>query len=131
VTGHAEKMGRKQEQAIAALLTHGTIEAAAKTVGIGEATLRRWLKDPGFRTEYRAARRQAMEQATAQLQQLSSLAANALKEVIEDSGAPHASRVAASRAVFEIAQRGVEIEDLADRLAVLEAAANSDQEKRK
>jgi hypothetical protein len=121
MTGHGQKLGRKQEQSIAALLSHGTIEAAATAVGIAEKTLRRWMKDPGFRAEYRTARRQALEQATAQLQQLTSAAAGALQDVIESSEAPAAARVTAARAVFEIAQRGVEIEDLTERIDALEA----------
>jgi hypothetical protein len=123
MTGHGQKLGRKREQAIAALLSRPTIEAAAKAVGIAEVTLRRWLKDSGFRAEYLQARRLAMEQATAQLQQLGSAAANALKAVIEDAAAPHSARVAAARTVFDLGYRGVEIEDLAERIAELERKA--------
>jgi hypothetical protein len=125
MTGHGQKLGRKREQAIAALLSRPTIEAAAKAVGIAEVTLRRWLKDSGFRAEYLQARRLAMEQATSQLQQLSSAAANALKAVIEDTSAPHSARVAAARTVFDLGYRGVEIEDLAERIGALEQKAAS------
>jgi hypothetical protein len=125
MTGHGQKLGRKREQAIAALLSHGTIEAAADAVGIAEVTLRRWMKDSGFRAEYLEARRLAMAQATSQLQQLSSAAANALKAVIEDTAAPHSARVAAARTVFDLGYRGVEIEDLAERIAALEQKAVS------
>ena len=125
MTGHGQKLGRKREQAIAALLSHGTIEAAADAVGIAEVTLRRWMKDSGFRAEYLEARRLAMAQATSQLQQLSSAAANALKAVIEDTSAPHSARVAAARTVFDLGYRGVEIEDLAERIGALEQKAAS------
>jgi hypothetical protein len=40
------KFGRKQEQAIAALLNHKNIEDAAKAASIGANTLLRWLKVP-------------------------------------------------------------------------------------
>ena len=46
---------RKQEQAIAALLTETTIEAAATVCGVSLRTLKRWLADDGFQREYRAA----------------------------------------------------------------------------
>jgi hypothetical protein len=36
--GHGSKIGRKQEAAIAALLSAATIEAAAERAGIGRAT---------------------------------------------------------------------------------------------
>ena len=39
MSGHGEKLTRKQEAAIAALLLQPTITAAAAAVGIGEATL--------------------------------------------------------------------------------------------
>ncbi len=43
MNGHGEKLTRKQDAAIGALLSHPTISAAAQSVGLGEATLRRLL----------------------------------------------------------------------------------------
>ena len=40
MSGHGEKLTRKQDAAIGALLSQSTISAAAESVGIGEATLR-------------------------------------------------------------------------------------------
>ena len=54
--GHGAKFGRKKEQAIVALLTQRTTEDAARSIGIGPATLLRWLKEPEFDASYRAAR---------------------------------------------------------------------------
>ena len=56
-------ISRKQDTAIGALLSRPTISAAAESVGIGESTLRRWLKDRDFLAAYRAARREAVSQA--------------------------------------------------------------------
>jgi hypothetical protein len=39
MTGHGQKMSRKKEQAIAALLSQPSIARAAKKSGIGEKTL--------------------------------------------------------------------------------------------
>ena len=69
MTGHGAKFGRKQEEAIAALLTHRSIEEAAKACGIAPRTLLRWLKVPEFKAAYRAARREAVGQAIARVQQ--------------------------------------------------------------
>ena len=44
MTGHGAKFGRKKEQAIAALLSHRTVEEAAKAAGISPATLKRWMQ---------------------------------------------------------------------------------------
>ena len=52
-------LGRKQEDAIAALLTQRNIEEAAKAAGISARTLLRWLKLAEFQTAYREARRTA------------------------------------------------------------------------
>ena len=56
-------LGRKQEDAIAALLTQRNVEEAARAAGIGVRTLLRWLKLPEFQSAYRQARRDAFGQA--------------------------------------------------------------------
>jgi transposase-like protein len=50
-------LGRKQEDAIAALLTQRNVEEAARNAGIGARTLLRWMKLPEFQKAYREARR--------------------------------------------------------------------------
>jgi hypothetical protein len=69
MAGHGEKFGRKQEDAIAALLTQRNVEEAARTAGIGARTLLRWLKLPEFQDAYRQARREAFSQSISRLQQ--------------------------------------------------------------
>ena len=69
--GHGEKLTRKQEQAIAALLSEATVGTAAEKAGVGEVTLYRWLKLPDFLGAYREARREVVEKAVAQMQQSS------------------------------------------------------------
>ena len=124
-TGHGAKLPRKAEEAIAALLRFGTIEQAAESIGVAEVTLRRWLKDPGFRSAYQEARRQVVEHATAQLQQLSNSLTKTLKAIEKDEKAPPSARVVACRTVLELAQRGVEMEELVSRVEVLERCAES------
>ena len=57
--GHGAKFSRKMEAAVAALLTQRNHEEAARSVGIGTATLLRWQKEPEFQQAFRAARRAA------------------------------------------------------------------------
>src|SRR5712692_8289235 len=83
--GHGAKFGRKKEEAIAALLTQRTTEDAARAVGIGPATILRWLKEPEFDAEYRKARRAAFGQSVARLQQASGAAVSTFAE---DHGGP-------------------------------------------
>ncbi len=65
----AEKLTPKQEAALLALLDNSTIEAAYKAAGISKATMWRFMQDANFQARYRAARRQVVETAIAQLQQ--------------------------------------------------------------
>jgi len=124
VIGHGEKLSRKQELAIAALLSEPTIAAAAEKVGIGEATLWRWLQREDFQADYQRARREAVAQAIAGIQQASSEAVKTLRRIMVDSGAPASSRVWAAKTVLELALKGAEVEDIEKRVTVLEEAAS-------
>ena len=117
--GQGSKQARQQEAAIAALLAEPTIEAAAARVGIGEATLRRWLAAPPFRDEYRAARRQVVEAAIGRLQATATGAVDALARNLA-CGVP-AVEVGAAKAILDQATRAVELLDLVERVERLEA----------
>jgi transposase-like protein len=123
MTGHGAKFGRKQEEAIAALLTQRNIEEAARAVGIGPKTLLRWLKLPEFQAAYRQARREAFGQAVARLQQGTSAAATTLLKMLIDPATPASVKVRAAEAIFNHAAKAIEIEDIEARVAALEAAA--------
>jgi hypothetical protein len=68
MTGHGAKFGRKQEEASAALITHRTVEEAARAINVATKTLLRWLEIPAFRKKYLKARREAVFQAIALIQ---------------------------------------------------------------
>jgi hypothetical protein len=114
------KFSRKHEQAISALLTQPTLAEAATTVGVGEARLLRWLQQEPFQAAYRQARREAVGQAIARLQQVTTIAVNTLEAILIDPTARESAKVTAARAVLELAIRGVELEDLEVRIAALE-----------
>lgn len=121
MTGHGEKLTRKQDQAIGALLTEQTIAAAAEKVGVGEATLRRWLKLPEFLAAYREARRDVMEKTMAQLQQASWASGTTLIKLL---GASNESvRLRAATEILNQANKGLEMLDHEERLAALEELA--------
>jgi hypothetical protein len=127
--GHGEKFTRKMEAAIIALMVEPTIPAAAKAAGVSYTSLWRWLQDPAFQIEYRKARRLALGQATAQLQQAASAAVKALKEIVEDTKAPASSRVMAARTVLEMGMKAIELEDMETRLAAVEQAVKSENDR--
>ncbi len=110
----------KQHKALAALLAEPTVAAAAAKVRVGERTLHTWLQEPAFSDAYRTARRHAVGQAIARLQQTSTEAVNVLHYLMCNPGTRAATRVAAARTILDTAIRAVELEDLAQRLATLE-----------
>jgi transposase-like protein len=125
--GHGAKFGQKKEEAIAALLTQRTTEDAARAVGIGPATLLRWMKEPEFDAAYRKTRHAAYSQSVARLQQASSAAATTLLKIMLDVNAPAATRVRAADSVLDHAAKAIEIEDVEARVAALEGAAKANQ----
>ena len=115
------ELTEKQEGAIVALVSNPSIGVAAEAAGVGRTTLWRWLKEDDFRTAYMSKRREALSQATARLQQLTGEAAEVFGSVMNDPKASAHPRVMAARAVFELAQRGYEIEELEARVEAIEA----------
>lgn len=125
MAGHGEKLGRKQEEAIAALLSHRNIEEAARATGVGTRTLIRWLKLPEFGKAYREARREAVHQSVARMQQATGAAATIVMKLMTDPNVPAAVRLRAAECVFDRAIKGVELEDIEARLSELERAAEA------
>ena len=114
---------RQTEQLIAALMTHPTIETAARAVGIGEVTAWRWMRDPEFNGRYREGRREALRQNTSRLQEAAAGAVDCLAE-IQKSGESESARVSAARAILEHAMRAVDLEDVQQRLDDIERKFN-------
>jgi hypothetical protein len=127
MAGHGTKLARKQEDAIAALLSHRNIEEAAHAAGIGTRTLLRWMKLPEFLDAYRKARREAVQQAVARLQQATGAASLTLLKLMTDPNMPGAVRLRAAACVFDYAIKGIEVEDIEVRVAALERSGEKDQ----
>jgi hypothetical protein len=111
--GHGEKLSRKWEIAIAALLSESTQEAAAKKAGIAHRTLKNWLKIPEFAKTFRQARRDIVDRAIQLLQQTTVDAVNTLKDSMADDKPP-AVRLRAAQVILEQALRALELTDLAE-----------------
>ena|SRR5712692_1199290 len=123
-------LGRKQEDAIAALLTQRNVEEAARAAGIGTRTLLRWLKLPEFQAAYRQARREAFGQCIARLQQGASAAATTLLKTMIDPATPASVRVRAAECVMNQATKAIEIEDIEARVAALERESQGAEQTR-
>jgi hypothetical protein len=96
----------RQQEAIAALLTCASVQAAASSVQIGRTTLYRWLKDETFLTAYQEARRQATAWVPGRLQRLVEKAVHTLEHILDDLEAPAPARVSAARTVLEFTSPG-------------------------
>ena len=112
---------RKREFAIAALLEKATIADAASAIGVSEKTLRRWLQDPDFAAEHRAAQRQAVDLAIAGLKQATGEAVATLRRNLT-SGMPSVEVRAATEILSQTA-RWQELDELGERVKALEEAA--------
>jgi hypothetical protein len=125
MTGHGAKFHRKKEEAIVALLSHRTVEEAANAIGIATRTLLRWLQISEFRKEYLKARREVVCQGVARLQQATGAAGITILKLMTDPNVPASVRLRAAEAVFSLALKGVEVEDMDVRVTELEQAAAS------
>ena len=120
MAGKIDILTPQQQKACLALLTEPTIAAAASKAGVGERSLYRWLDRDDFAAAYREARRKALGQAIARLQQLSSGAVAVLASIAGNAALPTGARVAAASKILDTAIKAVELEDLEARIAALE-----------
>lgn len=127
MTGHGEKLTRKQESAIAALISEPTVMQAAGKAGVGETTLWRWMKQPEFQSAYRDARRQVMNTAIGRIQDACSQAVETLRAIMQDTEAPASSRVSAAKSILDVAFKAVELQDIEERITQLEQIADTNQ----
>jgi hypothetical protein len=118
--GHGEKLSRKQDQVITALVTCASIPEAAAQCGLADVTLRRWLKQEPFQAAYREARRAVVQHAITQVQRATGEAVETLRSVMQDTEAPASARVSAAKTILDTAVKAVELEDLEARITALE-----------
>jgi hypothetical protein len=111
-----------QEKALTALLASASISEAAKKCGLNEKTVRRYLVDPEFQTEFRAARRVVFEQNIIRLQSLHAGAVDALERNLNCENP--SVEVRAAQIIVEATRRDFETLDVLHRLEALEAQKN-------
>lgn len=124
--GHGEKLSRKQEFAVMAILTEPTLEKAAEKVGVSDTTLYRWQQLESFQDMLKDAKRQTISQATARLRQSMTIAVDTLVEMAENKKTPAVARASACRTLLEYAFKAHETEDLQERIERLEESLESE-----
>src|SRR5262249_30280535 len=108
--GHGDRLSRKQEQAVAALLSETTLERAADAAGVSRTTLKNWLKRDAFQQAYRRARGQLLEHALTRLQSLSGVAVAVLQKHLLGADAELSYKSAVS--VIDRALKGADALDV-------------------
>lgn len=124
--GHGEKLSRRQDASIVALLAHPTIPEAAKAAGVSETTLWRWLQRDDFRKSYREAQDKVFDGALGSLQGASTEAVDCLKRNLK-CGTPSAE-VQAAKTILEYTVKARELFGLEARIQQLEAALKARME---
>jgi hypothetical protein len=130
MTGHGAKLGHKKEAAIVALLSHRSIEDAARAVDVAPKTILRWLKEPDFDAAYREARRAAFGQSVARLQQASGAAVSTLLKLMVDANVPASTRARCADSVLSHTAKAIELDDIEARVSQLERATDESNKRR-
>lgn len=107
-----------REKALSALLESATITDAAKKCGLNEKTLRRYLDDAEFQTEFRAARRTVFEQNIVRLQSLHAGAVDTLERNLNCENP--SVEVRAAQIIIEGSRKDFETLDILERLEKIE-----------
>jgi hypothetical protein len=119
---HGAQYMRKKEEAIAALISQRTVEAAALFVGIGVQTLYRWKRDPDFDADFRAAKRADYDLQMALLRQGSAGSAASMINLMVDQGAKESLRLEAAIDIVEFGGDAHDMDDLTAAIAEMERA---------
>lgn len=113
-------MTPRKERALRSLLVCRTRAEAAQAAGIGESTLREYMKDPEFTKRYEAAFADMVRDAAQQAKQTLSPALSTLREIMEDTDEPTQARITAARSILEYSLKLTEQTDILEQLRALE-----------
>lgn len=121
-------MTLRKEKALQALLVCRTRAEAAKAAGIGESTLREYMRDPAFFAAYQKAMTGLVKEAAAQAKQSLSPALSTLREITEDVEQGATARIQAARSLLEYGVKLIETADILERLDRLEYGNGGDND---
>jgi hypothetical protein len=108
-----------KQESIALILAGGTaLRVACRKDGVGETTVKRWLKDPVFVHRVTELRSEMTNRALGRLCDGMALAADALRKLL--SAESESVRLGAARAVLELGTKLRESVELEQRVTALE-----------
>lgn len=105
-------MTPRQRKAIQGLLMCSTKKEAAAFAGIGESTLRGYLKDRELQKELRKGYAEMVDDAAADLKRAMSPAVKALVDIASDPEQSGSTKTAAARSLLEYGLRYSEFNDI-------------------
>jgi hypothetical protein len=113
-------LSTRQQKAIDALLIAPTRTAAARLAGVGDSTLRTYMKNDEFVNAYNAARREQLREAAQGLQARLNDAVNTMGTICTDESTPAQVRLNAAQAVITNTLKLVETVDILSSIEELE-----------
>ncbi len=116
--GHGQKLTRKQELAIAALLSEPSQERAAGRAGVTSETLRRWQRLPAFEAAFKQARSKILDDAITSISQATVDAVRTLRRNLSCGNPSIETR--AAQCILSTAFRAKELLELEERVGRLE-----------
>jgi hypothetical protein len=121
-----DELTAPQAKAIEALLQEPTLTRAAAASGVNERTLRRWLAEGPFKAALLTARREAFGQAIGLTQKYAPVAVATLVKVMNDASTSASAKVTAAGVLLKFGREGIELDDLAERVEMLERTAKGE-----
>ena len=104
---------------LAALAGGATVQEAAEQAGVSEATAYRRLREPAFCQQLSEARAELIKRAVGRLARDCSAAADTLRDLL--TAESETVRLGAAKGILELAVKIREHDELAERVAALEA----------
>ena len=99
------KTKRSDEEVLSALMSQGTITAAAQSLGLSERTIFDRMNEPDFRGLYKAARADLLRETVSKLRSQIGAAINVIAEIMQDPEATDSVRLQAAESIMENAAR--------------------------
>lgn len=123
VENDTKLLSAQQRRAVEALLTHGTVKAAAEAAGVTRKTMYRWQGTPEFIAAVKEAEAAAIEELSRALTGLGREALQALRDALAPTQRMN-HRLRAAEIALGNLLRVRELVEIEERLARLEAMSN-------
>ncbi|HEX8289184.1 MAG TPA: hypothetical protein VF556_14380 [Pyrinomonadaceae bacterium] len=109
----------KQENALLALLRHGSVRLASKETGISETTLWRYQQLPEFQSRMKKIRSAINEETTSLLQRASFRAVNRLMQLMDDENTQDAVKYASAKTILDLHFKNQELREIQESVQEL------------